>query len=101
VCRTGDTPPTAEPRLLAHGVHVGASVGRACFCLSAIALAGVGLNVLFGRWLEALEADILRLVHLENHVLAPRFDAVATPRLSNGATVSELIETTRRTGKSC
>jgi len=28
--------------------------------------------------LDALEADILRHVHLENHVLAPRFDALAT-----------------------
>lgn len=28
--------------------------------------------------LEALEADILRHVHLENHVLAPRFDALAS-----------------------
>lgn len=27
--------------------------------------------------LDALEADILRHVHLENHVLAPRFEAVA------------------------
>jgi iron-sulfur cluster repair protein YtfE (RIC family) len=27
--------------------------------------------------LDALEADVLRHVHLENHVLAPRFDASA------------------------
>ncbi len=29
--------------------------------------------------LDALEADILRHVHLENHVLAPRFEALAAP----------------------
>jgi regulator of cell morphogenesis and NO signaling len=31
--------------------------------------------------LDALEADILRHVHMENHVLAPRFGAPATASL--------------------
>jgi len=35
--------------------------------------------------LDALEADILRHVHLENHVLAPRFRAAAASATSRGA----------------
>jgi regulator of cell morphogenesis and NO signaling len=39
--------------------------------------------------LDGLEADILRHVHLENHVLAPRFDALAT---TSGVTGAPWIE---------
>lgn len=38
-------------------------------------------RVLMGELAE-LEADILRHVHLENHVLAPRFEAIAAGRYS-------------------
>jgi regulator of cell morphogenesis and NO signaling len=38
--------------------------------------------------LDALEADILRHVHLENHVLAPRFAAMATPEVEGSSQVA-------------
>jgi regulator of cell morphogenesis and NO signaling len=40
--------------------------------------------------LDALEADILRHVHLENHVLAPRFDARAATSGVTGAPSMEM-----------
>jgi regulator of cell morphogenesis and NO signaling len=39
--------------------------------------------------LDALEADILRHVHLENHVLAPRFEALATAKGVTGTPSKE------------